>query len=349
MLVTQPAEADTFYAALVRRDREYLGVFVVGVKTTGIVCLPTCRARKPLRKNVEFFRDLPTALNHGYRPCKLCRPAEPADSAPPYVTQALALVRATPLEKVRDQDLRAAGIAPERVRRWFKRHHGMTFQAYQRMLRINGAYQSLQAGASVTETAFATGYESLSGFAYTFKQVTGRNPQDPAGDPILIARFTTPLGPMFAAANATGLCLLEFADRRMLETELGDLQKRLRAPILVGENAHHAQVQEELAEYFAGTRRTFDVPLVLPGSDFQRLVWRGLQDIPYGATRSYQEQAAHIDRPKAVRAVGTANGHNRVAIIIPCHRVIGKDGKLCGYGGGLPRKRWLLDHERKHA
>ena len=152
---------------------------------------------------------------------------------------------------------------------------------------------------------------------------------------------------MFACASDQGLCLLEFVDRRMLETEFQDLQKRLKAKILVGENEHIRQAQKEITEYFAGTRKKFEVKLHTPGTDFQNQVWQELLQIPYGSTRSYQEQAEQIGNPKAVRAVARANGCNRVAIIIPCHRVIGKDGSLTGYAGGLERKRWLLEHEER--
>ena len=162
---------------------------------------------------------------------------------------------------------------------------------------------------------------------------------------INIVRFTTPIGPMFSCATNQGVCLLEFTDRRMLETEFKDLCKRLNAIILPGINPHLEHVQSELAEYFIGERRKFTVPLHTPGTNFQQAVWEILQDIPYGETRTYKQQAIAIDNPKAVRAVASANGHNRVSIIIPCHRVIGSDGSLVGYGGGLHRKKWLLDLE----
>ncbi len=135
----------------------------------------------------------------------------------------------------------------------------------------------------------------------------------------------------------------------MLETEFADLQKRLNAVILAGENDHTRQLKRELAEYFAGERQQFEVALDAPGTPFQQLVWDGLQAIPYGQTASYSEQAQYLGRDSATRAVASANGKNRISIVIPCHRVIGKDGSLTGYGGGLERKRWLLDHEKAHA
>jgi len=225
----------------------------------------------------------------------------------------------------------------------------MTFQAYQRMYRINSAWEELKKGKKTTDTAYNIGYESLSGFAYTYKKVVGFSPTaSKAQNSILISRIETPLGPMFIAATTQGICLLEFVDRKMLETELKELQKYLKAPILLGENEHIIQGKKELTAYFEGTSKQFEVALDHPGTTFQKATWTELQKIPYGRKLSYQEQAIALGRPKAVRAVANANGANRIAIIIPCHRVLGKDGKLRGYGGGIERKRWLLKHEQEY-
>lgn len=350
MRITEHETIDQYYEALLERNQRFVGIFYVGVKTTSIFCIATCRARKPKKENVEFFSTFKDALDNGYRPCKVCKPTENANQAPEQVEQAIQLVRENPKEKVTDYQLRQANISPELVRRWFKKNYGMTFQAYQRMQRINNAYRELKKGKKTTATAFDSGYESLSGFGYTFKKIIGNSPQNSANQNlILINRFSTPLGPMFACATEKGICLLEFVDRRMLETEFRDLQKRLKAIIIVGENEHIKQVKKEVAEYFEGTRKTFDVNLETPGTDFQRSVWECLQGIEYGTTATYQQQAEKINKPKAVRAVASANGYNRIAIIIPCHRVIGKNGKMTGYGGGIERKKWLIDHEKKNV
>jgi AraC family transcriptional regulator of adaptative response/methylated-DNA-[protein]-cysteine methyltransferase len=347
MLVAAEDARREFYEALVRKDPSYLGSFFVGVTTTGVFCVPTCRARKPRPENAVFFTELRDALAHGYRPCKLCRPTEAASEPPGEVRAALDLLKEEPKRKVGDAELRDRGLGPERVRRWFKLHYGITFQAYQRMVRINTAVEELRTDASVTRAAFDSGYDSLSGFSYTYKKLMGGSPAAGKARPtICLERILTPLGPMFAGATERGLCLLEFTDRRMLETELGDLQRRLGAVALMGGNEHTRRAALELAEYFSGTRTTFGVPLDAPGTDFQRAVWEVLRTIPYGETRSYREQAERLGNPAAVRAVASANGRNRIAVIIPCHRVIGKDGSLTGYGGGLERKRWLIAHER---
>jgi AraC family transcriptional regulator of adaptative response/methylated-DNA-[protein]-cysteine methyltransferase len=166
---------------------------------------------------------------------------------------------------------------------------------------------------------------------------------------IVTAHFETPLGLMVAGAAEEGICLLEFSDRRMLNTEYKDLTRLLKTTIEEGENKHTRAIRKQLRQYFAGKRKEFTVPLLTPGTAFQQAVWKELQKIPFGSTRSYQEQAEVLNKPDAVRAIANANGMNRISIVIPCHRVIGSDGSLTGYGGGLKRKKWLLDHERKYS
>lgn len=348
MLVTDNKTIKKYYEALVNKDQSFVGIFFVGVKTTSVFCIATCRARKPKFENVEFYTTFKEALDNGYRPCKICKPTENANQAPEQIELAIKLVKENPKEKITDYQLRQLDISPETVRRWFKKNYGITFQAYQRMYRINNAYQELKKGKNATHTAFDSGYESLSGFGYTFKKIIGKSPQNSSEKQvILISRLTTPLGPMFICATEKGVCLLEFVDRKMLETEFKDLQKRLNAQILTGENNHIKQAKQEISEYFKGTRKNFTVNLETPGTEFQNLVWNGLKSIEYGRTASYQQQAGKLKKPKAVRAVARANGYNRISIIIPCHRVIGKDGNLTGYGGGIERKKWLLAHEQK--
>jgi AraC family transcriptional regulator of adaptative response/methylated-DNA-[protein]-cysteine methyltransferase len=161
----------------------------------------------------------------------------------------------------------------------------------------------------------------------------------------MVNRLPTPLGPMIAAGDDEHLYLLEFADRRMLETQIRRLAQRLSCRFSPGDNRTIERIHAELGEYFAGTRRAFSVPIRLPGTEFQQAVWRQLLEIPYGETSTYERLAVAVNKPLARRAVGRANGDNRLAIVVPCHRVIRSDGSLCGYGGGLRRKEWLLQHE----
>ncbi|UZR97853.1 bifunctional transcriptional activator/DNA repair enzyme AdaA [Chondrinema litorale] len=348
MPVTESDKIDNYYQALIDRNSAFTGIFYVGVKTTTVFCIATCRARKPKKENVEFFENFKEALQNGYRPCKVCKPTENANKPPEQVEQAIELVKLNPKEKISDYRLRQENISPDLVRRWFKDHYSMTFHSYQRMYRINNAYKELKEGKRTTDAAFDLGYESLSGFGYTYKKILGKSPaKSQAKNVVLIDRTTTPLGPMFICATEKGICLLEFTDRKMLETEFKDLQHLLKAEILTGENAHIKQVKRELNEYFEGKRTQFDVALDTPGTEFQSLVWEKLKQIPLGETTNYQALAENLEKPNAVRAVANANGHNRISIIVPCHRVIGKDGNLTGYGGGIERKKWLIEFEKK--
>lgn len=342
-------DEETMYEAFVNRDREFSGLFFTGVTTTGIFCLPTCTARKPKREHVVFFQSASEAMKAGFRPCRVCRPLEPPEGTPPAIASLVARVLERPDEPVRDTDLPTLGLDPGTVRRWFRKHHGLTFQGYQRLLRLNSALRLLAREESVTDTAFETGYGSLSGFGAAVKKATRRSPREHRGSiPVSVLRLDSPLGPMIAAATERGLCLLEFTDRRMLETEFRTLESRPGFVLLPGVNAPLRTLEAELAAYFAGTLKSFTVTLDPVGSEFRRSVWEVLRRIPYGETWSYRDQARALGDERLTRAVGGANGQNIIAIVIPCHRVIGEDGNLVGYGGGLWRKHWLLEHERRH-
>lgn len=333
-----------------RRDPAYEGVFVTAVRTTGIFCRTTCSARKPNPENVEFFGTCRDALLAGYRPCKRCSPLTPVGEAPAWLAPVLEAVDADPARRWRDQDLRDMGVDPARARRWFQSHHGMTFHGYSRARRLGEALGQIQDGQDVTRSAFDAGYDSLSGFAEAFRKLTGGTPSALKDATVVHAtRIPTPLGPMVAAATADELVLLEFADRRMLPTQFKRLRRALNCVFLPGESPVFPALRTQLDEYFAGARRDFQLPLATHGTPFQEEVWEALRLIPAGETRSYADLAREIGRPTAVRAVARSNGDNRLAILIPCHRVVGSDGSLTGYGGGLWRKRRLLDLERASA
>lgn len=343
---TLPPE-DEMYRAFLERDTRYDGIFFTAVRTTGIFCLPSCSAKKPRRENLEFYATAKEALAMGYRPCKRCRPMERPGRTPEPIRRLLAELERDPTRRYRDHDLRTLGLDPVAVRRWFKRHHGMTFQAYQRALRLGNALGKLARGEPVARTAFDSGYDSLSGFQEALRRITGRSPARSRDVTVVhLSRVTTPIGPMLLGATDRGVCLLEFTDRRMLETQLRRIARQLDCVFVPGANEHGRRLEAELEAYFAGELRTFETPLDIFGTPFQRRVWEALLQIPYGETRSYADQARAIGEPNAVRAVARANGDNRIAIVIPCHRVIGSDGKLTGYGGGLWRKRYLLELER---
>lgn len=338
------------YRALVRRDAGFEGIFFVGVTTTGIFCRPTCRVRTPKRENVEFFPTASDALHAGFRPCRRCRPLDHGRKPPPVVERLLATVEEDPSARLRDLDLEQRGIDPSTARRAFKRYCGMTFHAYHRARRMGLALAGVRKGKSMLDLQLDHGFESGSGFRGAFNRLLGTAPSRAHDVDCLYAHWLeTPLGPMLALANDRGLALLEFVDRRGLEAELESLRRRFGRSILPGTNTHLTQIEHELEAYFSGRNLRFDTPIEILGSPFQREVWAALRSIPPGTTRSYADIASAVGRPAAVRAVGRANGDNRLCIIVPCHRVIGADGTLTGYGGGLWRKQWLLEHERAHA
>ena len=344
-----PDEA-TMYNALLRKDSNFEGLFFVGVISTGIFCRPTCTARKPKKENVVFFSTAREALLQGYRPCKICTPLGYKGELPDWLKPLMDEIDKNPEIRLKDYDLKNRGVEPNRVRRWFKKNHGMTFQAYLRTLRISNAFGRIKYGEKVIEAAFEVGYESLSGFTETFKKTTGFSPNKSTSKQlIMITRILTPLGPMLAAATERGICLLEFVDRRMLETQLSRLKKQFKAELIPGSNKHFDELNKQLVEYFERKRKKFTISLEIAGTSFQKKVWSKLQTIPYGSTRSYKEQAEILGQPEAIRAVAKANGDNRISIIIPCHRVIGTNGKLVGYGGGLWRKQYLLNLETQNV
>lgn len=342
-------DPDTMYRALVDKDPSFEGIFFAGVTTTGIFCRPTCTARKPRRENVMFFPSTREALLAGYRPCRVCHPMTLPGALPEAVKGLLAEIEADPGLRLADTDLRDRGIDPAGLRRLFKRTHGMTFQGYLRARRVGEAFGQIRHGESATDAAFDHGWESLSGFGDAFRKVMGASPTRASSPVTTVTRIETPLGPMLAGASEAGIALLEFADRRMLETQITRLRRLLGTPLVPGSSPFFERLADELRRYFAGDLHHFEVPLDLSGTPFQTRVWTVLLTIPYGYTRSYAEQAKAVGDPSAIRAVARANGDNRIAIIVPCHRVVGSDGSLTGYGGGLWRKQWLLDHERHHV
>ena len=336
------------YRALVNRDSSYEGIFFVGVKTTGVFCRPACTAKKPKQENVEYFTTTREALYHGFRPCKICRPMERSGETPRWMADLLRSFNNGSINRLKDSDLKQRGIDPARLRRWFQKNHGMTFHAYMKSLRLNRAFSNIKNEGKVIDTAYDSGFDSLSGFTDAFRKTAGFAPsKSRTRQLITITRILTPLGPMLAGATDEGICLLEFTDRKMLETQISRLKKIFSAAFITGTHEHLELLEKQLQEYFCGKRRQFTIPLASSGTEFQQRSWKYLQEIPYGETRSYLQQATAIHNGKATRAVARANGDNRIAIVIPCHRVIGSDGKLTGYGGGLWRKKYLLDLEQE--
>lgn len=322
------------------KDAAYDGTFFVAVKTTGIFCRPVCRAKPPKVQNVEFFRTAQEAMEHGYRPCKLCKPL---GAALPSLVQRL--ISESPKN---ERELKQMGIDPSTARRQFKRYFGTTFAAYQRARKIGKAVKLVLKGDTMITAQLDAGYESASGFRDALSRMFGK-PGNAAEAEMLTAKwFSTPLGPMIGIASERGIVMLDFTDVRGLDISVQRLRRRFtNVHVTPGEHRHLSKLEKELAEYFAGKRKAFTVLLDPSGTEFEVKAWEFLRAIPYGQTRSYGQQAKAIGNAAASRAVGRANGCNDIAILIPCHRVIGSNGDLTGYASGLPRKRWLLEHERR--
>lgn len=343
----QPAE---MYQALAKRDESFVGVFFVGVKTTSIFCRPGCPARTPKAANCEFFASAPAAMQAGYRPCRRCKPLESFGELPSWAKTLLERIDQRPEELITAAEVRKAGVQPATASRFFRSRLGVTLPALARARRVGLALKWIREGRTVTAASTRSGFSSESGFRKAVSDLFGTTPREAAmsttpGADIVAKWLETPVGPMLACASDKGVCLLEFVDRRALAAQLATLRKRLRRPVSPGSNRHIERLERELAAYFKSGEAAFTVPLDAPGTDFQQQVWRALQSIPCGQTRSYADIARVIGRPAAVRAVARANGDNRIAILIPCHRVIGSDGTLTGYGGGLWRKEHLLHLE----
>ena len=342
-----PQEMERAYLS---SDSSYNGVFFLAVKTTGIFCRPSCSARKPDPANVVFYATAHEAIIAGFRPCKRCHPMETNGHTPEWVKTVLQQVDQAPDERYTDEFLRSIQIDPARARRYFLKNYGMTFQAYCRLRRLGKALEQIRRGVDLDDVALGYGYTSHSGFRDAFSKTFGNSPgRSRSTECIVTSWIESPLGPLVVGATQQGICLLEFTDRRMLDTQFSTLRQRFQCAILPGENAHIKLMKKELAEYFEGSRKQFSIPLIYPGTPFQQNVWNALRRIPYGKTVSYEDIAREVGSPSAQRAVGHANGLNRISIVIPCHRVVNKSGDLGGYGGGLWRKQKLLQLEREHS
>ena len=329
------------------RDESYDGIFFLAVRSTGIFCCPSCPARKPDPRNVQYYATTREAIFAGFRPCKRCQPMKAQGTTPEWIAGLLAEVERDPSGRYSDAFIRSKGVDPARARRYFHKNYGMTFQAYCRGRRLGKALEQIRLGVDLDDVALGYGYDSHSGFRDAFVRTFGNSPgRSRSADCIVTSWIESPLGPLIAGATSDGICLLEFTERRMLDAQFATLRRYFKTAIVPGENQHIKLVKKELADYFSGSLKHFSVKLVYPGTSFQQGVWKELLKIPYGKTVSYEEISRRIGSPSAHRAVGHANGLNRIAIVIPCHRVVNKNGELGGYGGGLWRKQKLLSLER---
>jgi AraC family transcriptional regulator of adaptative response/methylated-DNA-[protein]-cysteine methyltransferase len=335
-------DADTAWAAFMRRDRAWDGRVIGAVKTTGIYCKPSCPARRPKREHVEFFASGDEARGAGYRPCLRCKPDDVGRDRE-AVARAVKLIEQAEEGPTLDELATAVGYAPHHFQRIFKRDLGVSPAEYARGLRNRRTEAALKASGRVTDAVYDAGYSGPSSFYSDAKERLGMTPSawrdGGRGETIRWTHFDSPLGRMLIAATSKGICRLTFDDS---ERSL----RRLFPNATITEDRGGLRVLVEGAlEAIERPLAAHDLPIDVAGTAFQEAVWRELRKIPPGETRSYAQIAAAIGQPKAVRAVGTANGDNHVAVLIPCHRVIRSDGTLGGYAGGLERKRHLLAAE----
>ena len=334
-------DIDNAFAAFDSRDRSQDGRFVGAVKTTGIYCKPSCPARRPKRENVEFFADGAAARAAGYRACLRCRPDEVSRDAA-AVEKALGLL--TTEEPPRLDTLAAAvGYAPHHFQRLFKRATGITPAAYARAQRAKRTEAALGQPGRVTDAIYDAGFSGPGRFYAETSNRLGMTPSawrnGGAGVEISWALVPTRLGTMLIAATAKGICRLSFD-----EDEHALTGRFPKAKLVAGGSAFQALANRAVLAVDC-PRQPHNLPLDVAGTVFQEAVWRELRRIPPGETRSYAQIAAAVGQPKAVRAAGSANGANNVAVLIPCHRVVRSDGSLGGYAYGLERKQELLTME----
>lgn len=336
-------DPDAAWAAFSARNRAFDGMFVGAVKTTGIYCKPSCPARHPLPHNVEYYADGESARAAGYRACLRCRPDEVGRDRE-AVTRAIALIEADEALPALQTLAAQVGYAPHHFHRLFKRDVGVTPIAYARALRARRTEKTLSKAGTVTEAIYDAGFESPSRFYAESDARLGMTPSawrgGGEGVTIRYALVETVLGTMLLAATERGICRLSF------DEDEGALRRRFpKARIEAGSDTMTGLVKGAIAAVEHPATMP-DLPIDVAGTAFQEAVWQELRRIPPGETRSYAQIAAAVGKPDAVRAAGTANGANNVAVLIPCHRVIRADGTLGGYAYGLERKRALIERER---
>ena len=334
------------WAAFEARDRAWDGRVIGAVRTTGIYCKPSCPARRPQRQNVEFFLDAEAARGAGYRACLRCKPDEVGRDRE-AIAKAVSLIDASDEPPSLSELAAAVGYAPHHFQRLFSRDVGVSPAQYARARRAKRAQDELTEDKSVTEAIYDAGYAAPSRFYADAKERMGMTPSawrdGGRGETIRWTIVQCSLGNMLVAATAKGICRLTFEDDEQALTRI------FPKATLVGDDGSMSDLVAAALAAVEKPGAACDLPLDVAGTAFQEAVWRELRKIPPGETRSYAQIAAAVGKPGAVRATGSANGANHVAVLIPCHRVVRSDGSLGGYAGGLDRKRRLLAAEGRGA
>lgn len=341
---------DECWAALEKRDASAVGTFFYGVRTTGVYCRPGCTSRLPLRKNTMFFETLAEAEAAGLRSCKRCRPADgsPAERHLAAIQRACALLEKSDAVPSLEELADAAGISRFHFHRVFKQITGATPRDYARTHRLGRLAEKLDAGEPVTESIYASGFGSSSRAYEAAPAALGMTPgarrRGGTGQTIRFVTVETPLGWALVAATGRGICMTALADNR--DSLVDALKQRFPAAVVVTGEPELKNWADQIVGFITAPDHNLDLPLDIQGTAFQARVWRALQKIPLGRTATYTEIAAAIGQPKAVRAVAQACATNKVALLVPCHRVVRSDGELGGYRWGVERKRALLARER---
>jgi AraC family transcriptional regulator of adaptative response/methylated-DNA-[protein]-cysteine methyltransferase len=340
---------DRRWEAVTARDRKADGTFYYSVATTGVYCRPSCAARRPLRGNVRFHATCEDAEAAGFRACKRCKPnAVEIEGASAKIAAACRLIERADAAPSLGELARHAGLSPHHFHRLFKSVTGMTPRAYAVAERGRRMQQALRNGASVTEAIYDAGFSSSGRFYAAAREALGMRPDEfrKGGASVLIDYAIAPcsLGQVLVAATPAGVCAVLLGDNAApLEQSL---HERFPRASLREQQASLGALVKEVVACIEMPARSFDLPLDIQGTAFQAQVWAALRQIPPGETATYAQIARRIGRPKAVRAVGAACGANPVAVIVPCHRVVGSDGALTGYRWGTGRKKELLRREK---
>lgn len=333
--------------AVQTRDSAAAGHFVYAVRTTGVYCQPGCKSRMAKRENVEFFDTPSSAEAAGYRPCRRCQ-AKPADSRrSDLVARACRLLETPDTPPSLDQLGAQLAISPFHLHRLFKAETGLTPKAYASAFRARRLRERLGEGGSVTEAIYDAGYNSNSRFYASAEQRLGMHPRDykagGAGATLHFAIGQCSLGAILVAQSAKGICAILLGDDP--QALLEQLQDQFPKARLIGGDADYERLVAEVVGFVEAPALGLELPLDVQGTAFQERVWQALRDIPVGSRVSYTDIAERIGAPKAVRAVAMACAANRIAVAIPCHRVVRRDGDLSGYRWGVERKRLLLERE----
>jgi AraC family transcriptional regulator of adaptative response/methylated-DNA-[protein]-cysteine methyltransferase len=340
---------DVRWEAVCRRDRAADGAFYYAVRTTGVYCRPSCSARPPRRENVEFHATSAAAEAAGFRPCKRCKPTAQglAERHAAVVAKACQLIEQAEELPSLDDLARGAGLSPFHFHRVFKSVTGVTPKAYADAHRGRRVRDELKSAGTVTEAIYGAGFNSNARFYESSDDLLGMTPSefrdDGAGATIRFAVGECSLGSILVAATDKGVCAIQFGDDP--DALVRNLQDAFSKAKLVGGDAAFEQLVAKVVGFIEAPQHGLDLPLHVRGTAFQQKVWRALRKIRPGTTASYAAIAERIGEPKAVRAVAQACGANPVAVAIPCHRVVRRDGALSGYRWGVERKRALLEKE----